>query len=123
MLIIAILISLVGLLVSQYKSKHGNFWNYLVLCFPFAIHCGWIIAATFLNVSVLLVSEDVCATDQLSAAILSVASLLSVAVYTLLALSSPEYVVATVLVWANVSCWFFSFAFTDLHMHQICPPQ
>uniref|UniRef100_A0A7S2LGL1 Uncharacterized protein n=1 Tax=Leptocylindrus danicus TaxID=163516 RepID=A0A7S2LGL1_9STRA len=100
-LMIAILISLVGLLVSQYKLKPGNFWDYVILCFPFAIHCGWIIAATFLNISVLLVSEDVDATSQLSAAILSVAALLSLAVYTLLALSSPEYVVAVVLAWAN----------------------
>jgi hypothetical protein len=104
-------ISLMGLLISQYYVKPEpttsscycmkgiiDFW---LLRFPFAIHGGWITAATALNVNVVAVSEQVSAATQLSTGIVSLAVLHALSVWHLFGYKRPNYTIPCVLIWAN----------------------
>merc|ERR1712125_13795 len=55
-LIILIGVSLAAILISQYyievEEKKGIL-NYFFFQFPFEVHCGWIIAASIINVNIL----------------------------------------------------------------------
>jgi benzodiazapine receptor len=100
-----ILGSLVGLLTSQYftndtssKRRMLEFW---VLKFPFAIHCGWICAATALNVNVVVVFYGASIPTQLTVGILSLAVLHAVALFVLYVPNKPNYTIPLVLAWAN----------------------
>jgi hypothetical protein len=94
-------LSLIGLLYSQYYAKSDNslveFW---LLRFPFAIHAGWITAASALNVNVLVVSMDQPANIQLAVAIISLAVLHAISVWVLFNIPRPNWTIACVLSWA-----------------------
>ena len=65
-------LSLMGLLYSQYYIKSDNtLWEFWLLRFPFAIHGGWITAASALNVNVQVVSMTQPADVQLAVSIVS----------------------------------------------------
>merc|ERR1719367_2692674 len=66
-LIILIWLSLVGIVYKQYyvKDADKNLAEYWLLKFPFAIHCGWITAASVLNVNVLAVKLEESPSCQL----------------------------------------------------------
>ena len=91
-----------GILVFQYRIR-SNFIEYVLLRFPFAIHCGWVTAATVLNANVLAVSEQISEEDQVAAAIFSLSIMFTVAFWTVWSVTIPEYIVAIVISWANVS--------------------
>merc|ERR1712232_1011689 len=64
---ISIWSSLVALLYSQYYTKsEGTLVEFWLLRFPFAIHCGWLTAASALNVNVLVVDIGPPAAVQLA---------------------------------------------------------
>jgi|Transcript_31693 hypothetical protein len=104
-----ILASLYGILYSQYYtesdgSKIVEFW---LLRFPFAIHAGWISAASALNTSVVAVWTQAPADAQLALGIVSLAVLHAVSVWVLFNLKKePNYTIACVLSWANG--WIYS---------------
>lgn len=99
--IILIWISLCVLLYSQYYAESDNtlseFW---LLRFPFALHCGWLTAASVLNVNVVAVDASAAADVQLAVAIVSLAYLHAVSVWVLFGIRRANYTIAGVLSWA-----------------------
>ena len=98
-----ILFALYGLLYSQYYTEStGKLIEFWLLRFPFAIHAGWITAASALNVSVVAVWKAAPADIQLATGIVSLAVLHAVSVWVLFNLKKgPNYTIACVLSWAN----------------------
>lgn len=103
--------SLMGLLISQYyveiepskfscTSGQGllEFW---LLRFPFALHGGWITAASALNVNVVAVDQQATAASQLAVGIISLAVLHAISVWHLFGYKRPNYTIPGVLIWAN----------------------
>ena len=72
--------------------------DYLVYVFPFTIHTGWITAATAVNISLLLVSEQVSGEVQFVVAVAALTTLLVVGVLSLVWVD--PCVLPLVLVWA-----------------------
>lgn len=105
-----ILISLMGLLISQYNvpldattsscsmKGIGEFW---LLRFPFSVHAGWITAASALNVGVVAVDVQASAATQLSVGIICLAVLHALSVWHLFGYKRPNYTIPCVLIWAN----------------------
>lgn len=105
--ILLIWISLVALLYSQYyvavKDDESNrtlceFW---FLRFPFAIHCGWLTAASALNINVFVVDLNAAADIQLAVGIISLAVLHAISVWVIFGVRKANYTIAGVLSWAN----------------------
>mmetsp|Transcript_29820 Transcript_29820/g.42335 ORF Transcript_29820/g.42335 Transcript_29820/m.42335 type:complete len:177 (-) Transcript_29820:250-780(-) len=96
---LTILFFLVRIVTRQAKvestSSIRDFW---LLKFPFSIHCGWIVAASFVNIAVVLVKLEVGATIEYYTAL---GSLFGALVITALALYRKEYIIPTVLSWAT----------------------
>ncbi|KAL7507526.1 hypothetical protein ACHAXN_004700 [Cyclotella atomus] len=94
-------LSLMTLLYSQYYSESDNtLWEFWLLRFPFAIHGGWITAASALNVNVQVVSMTEPAGIQLTVAIVSLAVLHAISVWVLFNIPRPNWSIAGVLSWA-----------------------
>ena len=101
--ILLIWISLCALVYSQYytESNHSlmEFWFFR---FPFGIHCGWLTAASVVNVNLVVVDSNAPANVQLAVGIVSLAYLHAVSVWVLFGLKrNPNYTIASVLAWAN----------------------
>jgi benzodiazapine receptor len=98
---LALYVSLMALLYSQYHTESdkslGEFW---LLRFPFAIHGGWITAASALNVNVQVVASKAPADIQLAVAIVSLAVLHAISVWVLYQIQRPNWTIACVLAWA-----------------------
>jgi len=94
-------LSLMGLLYSQYYTESDTtLWEFWLLRFPFAIHGGWITAASALNVNVQVVSMEEEAYVQLAVAIVSLAVLHAISVWVLFNIPRPNWTIAGVLSWA-----------------------
>ena len=94
-------LSLMGLLYSQYYTESdGTLWEFWLLRFPFAIHGGWITAASALNVNVQVVSMTQPADVQLAVSIVSLAVLHAISVWVLFNIPRPNWTIACVLSWA-----------------------
>lgn len=96
-----ILSLLITILMAQYKIVDVTVRDYILLKFPFAIHAGWIVAASFVNGSVLLVDRNTGDELQYYTALGSLLAILLIAALAL-SISRPEYVVPLVLSWASV---------------------
>jgi len=94
--------ALLRLLFSQYYAPSdrtlAEFW---LLRFPFAVHAGWITAATAVNTNVVVVWAGATAASQLAVGIVSLAVLHAISVWVLFVVPKPNYTVAFVLAWAN----------------------
>jgi len=94
--------ALLRLLFSQYYTPSDNtnaeFWLFR---FPFAVHAGWITAATAVNTNVVVVWAEAAAGTQLAVAIVSLAVLHAISVWILFVVRKPNYTIAVVLAWAN----------------------
>ena len=75
----------------------GSLANYILWRFPFAIHAGWITAASFVNANVLLVDLQVEADLQFYAALASLFLILVIATTTTISL---DLTIPLVLAWA-----------------------
>lgn len=95
-------LSLMGLLYSQYyTNSDGTFiGEFLFLRFPFALHAGWITAASVLNGNVYAVELELSADILLAVAIVSIAVLHAVSVWVLFNIPRPNWTIAGVLSWA-----------------------
>lgn len=94
-------VSLIAILYSQYYTKSdGSLLEFWVLRFPFAVHAGWITAASALNVNVQVVSMNQPADIQLAVAIVSLAVLHAISVWVLFNIPRPNWTIAFVLSWA-----------------------
>ena len=112
MMMIAIWWSLLMILYSQYQlssksslSDTARLFDFWLFSFPFDIHCGWITAATALNMNVLVIDQGGSAAAQLAVAIVTLATLHAVSVVVLFLLKQPNYTVAGVVAWAT--WWIF----------------
>lgn len=101
--IVLIWLALVALVYSQYNVTNGdnNLIEFWLLRFPFAVHCGWLTAASVLNVNVLGVKLEWSAEVQLAVGIVSLAYLHAVSVWAVFGFAKPNYTIAGVLCWAN----------------------
>ena len=98
---LALYASLMTLLYSQYYTKSDNsLWEFWLLRFPFAIHGGWITAASALNVNVQVVASQAPADIQLAVSIVSLAVLHAISVWVLFHVQRPNWTIACVLAWA-----------------------
>lgn len=99
---IAIWSFLMRLLYSQFNTQSDStlseFW---LMRFPFAIHAGWITAASAVNTSVVSVWNEDSAAVQLTVAIVSLAVLHAVSVWVIFVIDRPNYTIACVISWAN----------------------
>jgi len=94
-------ICLIGLLYMQYHTESdGTLLEFWVLRFPFSVHAGWITAASALNVNVQVVSMNSPADVQLAVAIVSLAVLHAISVWSLFNIPRPNWTIACVLSWA-----------------------
>lgn len=94
-------VSLVAILYTQYYTKSdGSLWEFWLLRFPFAVHAGWITAASALNVNVQVVSMNQPADVQLAVAIVSLAVLHAISVWVIFNIPRPQWTIACVLMWA-----------------------
>ncbi|KAI2506298.1 hypothetical protein MHU86_8128 [Fragilaria crotonensis] len=83
---LAILYFLLTIVNDQYKLsilEKTSIRDYWLLKFPFAIHCGWILAAAMVNLSVVLVKYNVDADAQYYVAIGTLAFLVVVSFFSL----------------------------------------
>lgn len=104
---LAILFFLVSILMSQYKAQETTIIkDYWLLKFPFAIHAGWIIAASFVNLSVVFVKYEIGPIIQYYTAFATIIVVLLIAALALGYPNRPEYVVPLVLSWASVSVYW-----------------
>jgi hypothetical protein len=100
---LSILYFLVSIVVTQYKTQEKTaILDYWLLKFPFAIHCGWIIAASFVNLCVVFVAYGLQAGLQYYYAFATVGCVFLIAVAALRYPNRPEYVIPVVLAWATV---------------------
>ena len=107
---LSILFFLVSILISQYKAQETtSIKDYWLLKFPFAIHAGWIIAASFVNLSVVFVKYGIGPIIQYYTAFATIIVVLLIAALALGYPNRPEYVVPLVLSWASVSLLFTIF--------------
>eukprot|EP00581_Thalassiosira_minuscula_P019015 CAMPEP_0183726066 /NCGR_PEP_ID=MMETSP0737-20130205/22249_1 /TAXON_ID=385413 /ORGANISM="Thalassiosira miniscula, Strain CCMP1093" /LENGTH=310 /DNA_ID=CAMNT_0025957279 /DNA_START=239 /DNA_END=1171 /DNA_ORIENTATION=- len=101
--------ALMALLYSQYYTESdGSLWEFWILRFPFAVHAGWITAASALNVNVQVVSMSQPADVQLAVAIVALAVLHAISVWVLFYIERPNWTIACVLSWA------FGFIYQEL---------
>lgn len=111
-LILLIWVSLVTILYKQYYAKSdGTLLEFWILRFPFAVHAGWITAASALNVNVLVVSLSQPAYVQLAVAIVSLAVLHAVSLWVVFFLTRPNWTIACVLAWA------FGYIYVELNFN------
>jgi len=80
-----------------------EFW---LLRFPFAIHGGWITAASAVNVGLVAQATDAAPATQLSVAIICLAVLHALSVWHLFGYKRPNYTIPGVLIWAN--SWIYN---------------
>ena len=102
----AILVFLLKIVTDQYKQsslEKTSIRDYWLLKFPFSIHCGWILAAFMVNLSAVLVSQNVEASIQYYVALVTLAILVAISLFSLGFPSRPDYVIPIVLAWASVS--------------------
>uniref|UniRef100_A0A7S1ZTZ5 Uncharacterized protein n=1 Tax=Trieres chinensis TaxID=1514140 RepID=A0A7S1ZTZ5_TRICV len=101
-----ILSSLCALLQSQSRAASDNtrkeFW---LLRFPFQIHAGWIIAATVVNINLVLVASDVSPVIQAMVAALSLVAILCIALSALVFPTSTNVVIPVTLAWGAGGIW------------------
>lgn len=98
---LALYASLMTLLYSQYYTESNNsLWEFWLLRFPFALHGGWITAASALNVNVQAVASNAPADIQLALAIVCLAVLHAISVWVLFFPERPNWTIACVLGWA-----------------------
>jgi len=103
-LMLTILYFLLKINVNQYHdSDETTIRDSWLFQFPFSIHCGWILAASFVNLNVVLVKYSVSSSIQYYAALFSLLVLFHGAILPLVSLSKPQYVIPSVLSWALVS--------------------
>jgi hypothetical protein len=102
--VLSVLYFLLNTVNDQYKLQETTpIRDYFFLKFPFSIHCGWIIAASFVNLSVLLVDVGVSANVQYYVALATLICLIACACFCVSFPARLKYVVPAVLAWAAVS--------------------
>ena len=105
-------LSLMTILYKQYYAKSdGSLLEFWILRFPFAVHAGWITAASALNVNMLVVSLMQPAYVQLAVAIVSLAVLHAVSLWVVFFLTRPNWTIACVLAWA------FGYIYVELNVN------
>jgi hypothetical protein len=103
---VILLYFLVGIVNDQYKVSDlqpTSVVDYWLMKFPFSVHCGWIIAATFVNISVFLVSLNLDATIQYYVALGSLGALALIACFSVAFPTQGDYMIGLTLAWASVS--------------------
>merc|ERR1712061_238334 len=99
LLMLGIHASLLGMAICA-DTVHLSVTEYALFRAPFALHLGWIICASLLNINVMADASKAAPPTALGFAITSVALLLAVVTAFTLALRRPEPLVGAVAAWA-----------------------
>lgn len=102
---LVILFMLVRILQAQYEldDEAESRKEYWLMRFPFEVHTGWILAASFVNLNVWLTSLNASTAILLSFAIISLICVLALGLLSIWSLNKhPQFVVAFVLAWAMI---------------------
>jgi hypothetical protein len=100
-LVLLTLTLLCRILHSQYRVRsNGLLLEFWALCFPLAIHAGWITAALALNANVQVASREQPAYVLLAVVIISLAVLHAISVWVLFFILRPNWIIACILTWA-----------------------
>mmetsp|Transcript_223 Transcript_223/g.260 ORF Transcript_223/g.260 Transcript_223/m.260 type:complete len:295 (-) Transcript_223:203-1087(-) len=101
---LSILYFLITIYIKQYKvlqeEDESNIKDFWLLQFPFSIHCGWILAASCVNLSVVLVKYSTPAIVQFYIALASLVFIIGVSLLNIF-LPRSQYVIPVVLAWAS----------------------
>lgn len=114
--IVLIWLSLASIVYSQYCIKYDRKFNrdnindkpicsikeFWFFQFPFDVHCGWLVAATALNSSVLAVKNEVSSDTEITMSMLSLCVLYMVGTWVTFALSDavgPNHTIALTISW------------------------
>ena len=102
---IGILLCLLLIVWSQQRKESvtATWKDWVLLQFPFAVHTGWIVAATVVNANVVLVSQEFGQREQYYAALASLGFVVLAAVVFVFYERASNAVMALVLSWATVS--------------------
>jgi hypothetical protein len=99
---LAILFFLVRIVRAQHRIEpNADYKDFILLKFPFDIHCGWIFAAKLVNANVLFVDLGLNSTIQFYSALASLLILILIALF--FGFSHMNMVIPLVLAWASVS--------------------
>jgi len=102
LLIVCVWATLAIILYRQYYTESdGTYYEFWLIRFPFAIHCGWLTAASLANANLVAVAYNASVPIQLAVGIVSLAILHAVSVFLLTVPLFPNYTVCCVLSWAT----------------------
>jgi hypothetical protein len=94
------------IVVTQYRVKTTvSFRDYVLLKLPFLLHCGWILAASIVNISVLLVDLEVEAEILYYVALASLLVILGIALFALFYPARKDLTIPLVLSWATAGIY------------------
>jgi hypothetical protein len=103
LMILFFLVKIVLALNNANSAYKGSLASYVLWRLPFTVHAGWIIAASFVNANVLLVSLNVAPNLQFVAALISLFSLFFIASVSTI---SFDLVVPLVIAWALLGVFY-----------------
>lgn len=102
MFMYALWVSLAVILYRQYYiESDGSILEFWIIRFPFAVHSGWVTAATLLNTNVVVVAYGNSVPVELAVGIVSLAILYAATVFLLTVPRRPNYTICCVLSWAT----------------------
>jgi hypothetical protein len=90
----------------QYSAAKKTLVEFWFLLFPFAIHFGWILCATLINVNIVVVWFKAPAVTQITVAICSLALMYACSVWALFVPTRPNYTVPAAITWAALGVYF-----------------
>jgi hypothetical protein len=103
---LSILVFLLLIVVAQYRVKMKvSLRDYVLLKLPFLIHAGWILAASIVNINVLLVSLQLSAEILYYTALASLLVILGIALVCLFYPARKDLTIPFVLVWATAGIY------------------
>jgi len=103
-----ILISLIPIVWKQSKiepepsAKNTPLKEFWLLKFPFSIHCGWIAAASAINLNIWILKMGATSRTQEAWAYATIVYAVFCALMALVYLSPPDFTIPSVLVWASI---------------------
>lgn len=103
---LSILVFLLLIVVSQYRIETDvSLRDYVWLKWPFLLHCGWILAASMVNINVLLVDLQVGTNVLYHVALASLVIILGIALFALFYPARKDLTIPLVLVWATAGIY------------------
>lgn len=103
---LSILVFLLLIVVTQYRIQTSvSLKDYILLKWPFLLHCGWIMAASMVNINVLLVDLQLSTNVLYYSALASLVVILGIALFALFYPARKDLTIPMVLAWATAGIY------------------